>query len=330
MLPGVVTTEWAYGDGRGHGVRVAVVDSGIDADHPAVGGVAGAVEVLVDDDDPDDVTVVEGPHEDLYGHGTACAGLVRAVAPEVELISVRVLGAEPARERRRLRRRHRRGASTSDVEVVNLSLSTSNVDYLPTFWALVDRAAFAGVLLVSAMNNERKRTIPSEFAGVFSVAAGPGRDLEAVWCNPAGPAEWGAAGIDLEVAWKGGGWVVASGNSFSAAVVTGHLARVVAAHPGLSPWQARTVLAAVAVNARIARAAEPGRSDDCALTAPAGRRRSSVSRSSRCPPLGPADLVLGDAPAGRAAVVQRPVVDGMALDGLVDVLLGLGQLAGVG
>ena len=252
-LPGVVTTEWAYGDGSGHGVRVAVVDSGIDADHPAVGGVSGAVEVLVDDDDPDAVTIVDGPHDDLYGHGTACAGLVRAVAPEVELISVRVLGAGL------------RGSADAfagaiewcidhDVQVVNLSLSTSNVDYLPTFWALVDRAAFAGVVLVSAMNNERKRTIPSELAGVFSVAAGPGRDLEAVWCNPHGPAEWGAAGIDLEVAWKGGGWVVASGNSFSAAVVTGHLARVLAAHPGLSPWQARTVLAAVAVNAQ-----RPGR-----------------------------------------------------------------------
>ena len=253
VLPGVVTTDWAYGDGRGRGVRVAVVDSGIEADHPAVGGLAGAVEVLVDRDDGDAVTVVEGAHDDLYGHGTACAGLVRAVAADVELISVRVLGAGL------------RGSADAfagavewcidhGVQVVNLSLSTSNVDYLPRFWALVDRAAFAGVVLVSAMSNERKRTIPSELAGVFSVAAGPGRDLEAVWCNPHGPAEWGAAGIDLEVAWKDGGWVVASGNSFSAAVVTGHLARVLAAHPGLSPWQARTVLAAVAVNAR-----RPGR-----------------------------------------------------------------------
>ena len=123
VLPGVVTTEWAYGDGRGHGVRVAIVDSGIEADHPAVGGVAGAVEVLVADDDQDGVTAVEGPHEDLYGHGTACAGLVRAVAPEVELISVRVLGAGL------------RGSADAfagaiewcidhDVQIVNLSLST--------------------------------------------------------------------------------------------------------------------------------------------------------------------------------------------------------------
>ena len=47
-LPGRVTRRWAYGDGRGAGVRVAVVDSGIDADHPAVGGVAASVDVRVD------------------------------------------------------------------------------------------------------------------------------------------------------------------------------------------------------------------------------------------------------------------------------------------
>jgi subtilisin family serine protease len=227
---------------------VAVIDSGIEADHPAVAGVAVAVEVLVDEDDPASTMVREGPHDDLYGHGTACAGLIRAVAPEVELISVRVLGPN-------LRGSADAFAAAIEwsvehrVDVVNLSLSTSNVDYLPTFWELVDRAAFAGVLLVSAMNNEHKRTIPSELSGVCSVACGPGGDLEAVWCNPAGPAEWGAAGIDLDVAWKGGGRVVASGNSFSAAVVTGHLARIVGAHPGIAPWQARTVLAAVAANA---------------------------------------------------------------------------------
>ena len=32
-----------------------------------------------------------GPHDDLYGHGTACAAIIRELAPEVELVSVRVL-----------------------------------------------------------------------------------------------------------------------------------------------------------------------------------------------------------------------------------------------
>ena len=36
---------------------------------------------------------VEGPHEDLVGHGTACAAIIRLLAPEAEIYSVRVLGA---------------------------------------------------------------------------------------------------------------------------------------------------------------------------------------------------------------------------------------------
>ena len=248
VLPGRVTRRWAYGDATGAGVRVAIVDSGVDATHPLVGGVATSVDVRVDRDAESGVAISEGPHDDRYGHGTACAGIIRSLAPDVELVSVRVLGADL------------RGSATcfaqgldwcirNDIQVVNLSLSTSNEDYLETFWELVDRAAFGRVVLVSAMNNERKRTIPSELAGVLSVACAPGDDLERLWCNPRGPADWGAAGIDLEVAWTGGGTLRASGNSFAAAVVTGHLARVIGAHPGITPWQARTVLAAIAENA---------------------------------------------------------------------------------
>jgi hypothetical protein len=84
---------------------------------------------------------------------------------------------------------------------------------------------------------------------VFSVACAPGVDRERVWCNPLGPAEWGAAGIDVDVAWLGGSTIRTTGNSFAAPVVAGHLARIVGAHPGISPWQAKTVLAQLAVNA---------------------------------------------------------------------------------
>lgn len=247
-LPASPTVEWAYGDGRGRGVRVAVVDSGIEQDHPMVGRVDEYVAVRRDADAPDGVRFVDGEHPDVAGHGTACAGIIRSLAPEVELVSVQVLGAN-MRANTLAFAYALDWCIEHDVSVVNLSLSTSNDDYAETFWDLVDQAANRRVMLVSAMNNERKRTIPSEFSGVFSVACAPGTDPEVVWCNPNGPAEWGAAGIDVEVAWVGGGSVVASGNSFAAPAVAGHLARIVAAHPGITPWQARTVLAAVAANA---------------------------------------------------------------------------------
>ena len=128
---------------------------------------------------------------------------MRELAPEVELVSVRVLRA------------NLKGSAftfahgldwciENGVRLVNLSLSTANESYAETFWGLVDQAAYRNVILVSALNNERKRSIPSEFAGVFSVACAPGHDRERVWFNRRGPAEWGAAGVDVEVAWSGG------------------------------------------------------------------------------------------------------------------------------
>lgn len=247
-LPATVDRTWAYGDGRGRGVRVAVVDSGVDADHPLVGSVQGYVAIERDDRTETGLRHDTGAHRDLYGHGTACAAIVRELAPEVELVSVRVLGENL---------KGSAGAFAEGVEwcieqgvdIINLSMSTASDRWAEPFWELVDRALYRGVLLVAAMNNERKRTIPSEFAGVFSVACAPGDDRERIWCNPQGPAEWGAAGIDVDVAWLGGATIRTTGNSFAAPVVAGHLARLRAAHPGITAWQAKTVLAQLAVNA---------------------------------------------------------------------------------
>lgn len=246
-LPTRLTREWAYGDGRSDGVRVAVIDSGIDATHPLVGGVVQAIAVERDESAESGIRFVEAPHGDLYGHGTACASVIRELAPGVELLSMRVLGA------------NLKGSAFAfahglewciehDVQIVNLSLSTGNEDYAETFWELLDTAAYRRMLVVSALNNERKRSIPGEFAGVFSVACAPGTDRERFVYNPDGPAEWGAAGIDVEVAWNGGTTMTASGNSFAAPVIAGHLARILGAHPGITPWQARTILAELADN----------------------------------------------------------------------------------
>ncbi|HEY0521380.1 MAG TPA: S8 family serine peptidase [Ilumatobacteraceae bacterium] len=242
-----ITGDWAFGDRTGRGVRVGIIDSGIEHGHSLVGNVQQAIAVEDSPDDEDEVVFVEGPHEDLYGHGTACAGIIRGLAPEVDLVSVRVLGPDL------------KGSAFSfahglewciehDVDVVNLSLSTSNEDYAEVFYDLIDRATYRNMIIVSAMNNERKRSIPSEFSGVFSVACCEGRDPERFLSNPQGPAEWGAIGVDLEVAWCGGATIVATGNSFAAAVIAGHAARIVGAHPGITPWQAKTVLAGLASN----------------------------------------------------------------------------------
>jgi subtilisin family serine protease len=226
-----------------------VVDSGIDARHPAVGKVAGGVALEYDAEAPGGVRAVEGPHEDLYGHGTACAGIIRRLAPDAQLFSVRVLG-------RRLTGKGLvfaaglRWAIEHGIDVVNLSLSTGRREWFGPFHELADRAYFGGVMLVAAVNNVPAPSYPSQYASVFSVAAAEGHDPFEFQANPEPPVEFGAPGIDLEVAWLGGRTVHATGNSFAAPHIAGLIARILGKHPGLKPAEIKTILRSTASNAR--------------------------------------------------------------------------------
>ena len=246
-LPARITRESAWGDGSGTGVKVAVVDSGIDAGHPRVGRVAGGVVVEPDAAADEGVRFVGGPHADLYGHGTACAAIIRGLAPACELYSVRVLGASLT-GRGAVLAAGIRWAVEHGVDVVNLSLSTRSRALLDVLYQLVDQAAFANVMLVSAVNNVPAPSYPSQFSGVFSVAAYHGRDPERFVANPEPPVEFGAPGIDVEVAWSDGGSLVATGNSFAAPHIAGLVARIVAEHPGITPAEVKTLLRALADN----------------------------------------------------------------------------------
>ena len=243
-----ITRDWAFGDGRGDGVRVAVVDSGVDAAHPAVGTVEGGVALEPDPDEPGGVRAVEGPHEDRYGHGTACAAIIRGLAPGCEIHSVRVLGPNLT-GRGAVFAAGLAWAIEHGMDVVNLSLSTRSAAHLAVLHELADLAVFRGVMLVAAVNNVPAPSYPSQFAGVFSVAAHDGRDPERFSVNPEPPVEFGAPGIDCEVAWAGGGSIVATGNSFAAPHIAGLIARILGRHPGLTPAEVRTVLRALADNA---------------------------------------------------------------------------------
>ncbi|MGW2197743.1 S8 family serine peptidase [Streptosporangium sp. NPDC001682] len=86
-----ITPEWAWQGATGRGVRVCVVDSGVDRDHPLLAPVQATHAVVTG---PDGKAVVrESDAADTCGHGTACAGIIRSIAPECELHSVQVLGA---------------------------------------------------------------------------------------------------------------------------------------------------------------------------------------------------------------------------------------------
>jgi subtilisin family serine protease len=246
-----ITPEWAWGGSRGQGVRVAVVDSGIEHDHPATGGMVKSGVVVEFDETAENyvrITSDEQP-QDMAGHGTACAGIIHSLAPEAELYSVRVLGRD-------MRGRAIQFAAGLDwavqngMQVANLSLSTSRQEYYALFHEIADEAYFKNVVLVSAVNNLPEPSYPSLYSSVISVAAHFGHDPLTYFYNPTPPVEFGAPGIDVRVAWKDHQYLTSTGNSFAAPHIAGIVALIRAKHPELTPFQVKTVLWACAANVR--------------------------------------------------------------------------------
>jgi subtilisin len=242
-----IDREWAWGHATGAGVRVAILDSGVERDHPDVQGrLVESLAVELEDGDP---VVVESDGTDLFGHGTACAGIIVGMAPEVELVSIRVLGGD-------LRGKGTAFASALEhiidnpVHVANLSLSSKSEALLPLFHELADEAYFHRIMLVSAVNNVVGPSYPSLFSSVFSVAAHSEPDPWRFYYNPAPPVEFGAWGLDVPIAWRGGGRSVGTGNSFAAPHITALVALILSKHPGLAPFEVKAILAAAADNER--------------------------------------------------------------------------------
>ncbi len=240
---GSMSREWAFGAGDGDRVVVAVIDSGVEGSHPAVGG--ALVESVRVELDADDTSIVDDDAVDAVGHGTACAGIIHGLAPAARIVSIRVLGADNRGKglafAAGLEWAIERGAS-----VVNLSLSSRSEALYATFHELADRAYFANCLLVCAANNVAVASYPSLFAAVVSVAAHDVQDPETWFYNPRPPVEFGAYGLDVDVAWRDGGRIVATGNSFAAPHIAGLAARIRSAHPTATPFEVKTILAATA------------------------------------------------------------------------------------
>jgi len=242
---GQIDREWAWGDATGAGVAVAIIDSGLETAHPALRGrVVESVAVRLVDDEPHVEPDTAG---DLYGHGTACGGIILGLAPEAELVSVRVLN-EQLKGKGTAFAAGLEWAIERGVAICNLSLSSKSEALFPTFHELADEAYFRNVCLIGAANNIPGPSYPSLFSSVFSVAAHAEPDPERFYYNPSPPVEWGAWGVDVPIAWHEGGRSVATGNSFAAPHIAGLVARIVSKHPGLTPFEVKTVLAAVANN----------------------------------------------------------------------------------
>jgi subtilisin len=243
--PAQVDRAWAFGGSTGGGATVCVVDSGVDAEHPLVGGVGTAVAIRIEGDE----THVEADElGDVCGHGTACAGIIRSVAPECELVSVRVLGegfvgSGPALIE------GLRWAVEHGFDVINMSLSTTKERFVADLHALTDAAYFRRSLIVASAHNMPVRSYPWRFASVVSVASHDIDDPLAYLRNPDPPVEFYARGVEVDVAWSDGSTLRASGNSFATPHISGICALIRAKHPDLTPPEVKTLLGLTATNA---------------------------------------------------------------------------------
>ncbi|MEE8603327.1 S8 family serine peptidase [Euzebya tangerina] len=245
---GDLTPEWAWGGATGEGVRVAVVDSGIDADHPDLGeciDVERGVALRLDQDG--DVTLSHGPHRDDFGHGTACAGIIHSLAPAARITSVKVLGSGLS-GKAAVFLRGLAWCVEQGFDIINLSLGTTREDWALPFYEVCDRAYFSGSLIVTAASNVNRPSWPSLIASVTSVASNLSDNPERFHYNPEPPTEFLAHGVNVDVAWRGGERISGTGNSYAAPHIAGIAARIKSKHTDLRPFQLKTVLWATAAN----------------------------------------------------------------------------------
>ena len=152
----------------GRGVRIAVVDSGVFATHPHIGGVAGGVAIAHDGTE-------HGDFVDRLGHGTAVTAAIKEKAADAQIYAVKVFDRSLSTSVATLVRAIE-WAARWDIKLVNLSLGTRRPEHEPALVAAVAYAAKFGVIIVAADSDEtaeggRVRWLPGSLPGVVSVIA---------------------------------------------------------------------------------------------------------------------------------------------------------------
>jgi subtilisin family serine protease len=234
-----ITPEWAWQGSDGAGVRLCVVDSGIDGSHPQVAPIDRSV--TVQDTDGGGLEIVDCEPTDTAGHGTACAGIIRSIAPAVSLSSARILTDGKSGSGAALLA-GLRWVIDEGFDVINLSVSTTRPEFAAALHDLADRAYFRRTLLVVSAHNMPVTSFPWTYSSVVSVASHDEPDPMLFYYNPAPPVEFYARGVQVPVAWPGGKTLRSTGNSFAAPHIAGICALILSKHPQLAPFQVKAAL----------------------------------------------------------------------------------------
>jgi subtilisin family serine protease len=142
-------------------VRVAVLDSGVHAAHPHVGGVAGGVGI-------DDEGREHGDYVDRLGHGTAVTAAIREKAPDAEIFAVKVFDRTLSTRIGNLIHAID-WAARNQMHVANLSLGTARPEHETILREAVEGARTRGLVIVAARDEDGVRWLPGSLPGVVSV-----------------------------------------------------------------------------------------------------------------------------------------------------------------
>jgi subtilisin family serine protease len=256
-------------DRSGRGVRVAIVDSGVDPHHPWLDG---AKLSHVGIEKQGEIFLIK-PSEpgDQSGHGTACAGIIHRMAPEAELVSVRAFGPDGRCSRDGLLTALR-WCVRERFSVVNLSLGIdfprgaplrpNDYKSIVELYEVADAAHTAQVVLVaSGPNASSYRTYPGKFKSLIGVGRGSFTDPEQLRTEVTLDYEILAPGNDVLGPALPAGERHWTGTSFAAPHVTAHVARLRAARPSLSVDAVKTALHELAAACERAAAKDGGTVD---------------------------------------------------------------------
>jgi subtilisin family serine protease len=144
----------------GRGIRIAIIDSGIHATHPHVGGVRGGIHLTPDATDNDIV--------DRLGHGTAVAAAIHEKAPDAELLVVRVFDRTLATSADVLARAIE-WSSEQGARLINLSLGSPNPAHAERLAQAVQSATNRGAIVVAARDPDARVLLPGTLQGVVGV-----------------------------------------------------------------------------------------------------------------------------------------------------------------
>ena len=144
----------------GRGIRVAVIDSGVNPRHPHVNGVAGGIAFGPSPQAND--------YLDYLGHGTAVMAAIKEKAPDASYYAAKIYH-DSLRTHVGLLREAIEWAMDEKMDVVNLSLGTVNSTHRSLLAGLADKARDAGVLLVAAAEDGLVPVLPGSLPAVIGV-----------------------------------------------------------------------------------------------------------------------------------------------------------------